>query len=307
MDKLDRKILLELMNNSKIPLTQLAKKLKRSREMLLYRIERLKETEVIIDFVTEINLEKLGFVGAAVFLTVKSKADKKFREYLVRSPYVSWVAEHSGIWNYGLSFYGKNKTEVNKRIKELHHQFKEDITNYRTTFHRNNHFFYEKYFSSIIRKSKKKVIDYNPDKLDIKILEKLSLNSRLDSVQLTKSVPLTAQAIRDRIRKLESSGIIKKYSIFVDVSKLGAYQYNIFIDNGKNNVLSYLTEHPKVSFIAEYENNPFLEFGVFINNPYDLRKILQEIEEVFPDNKILEVSLFQQELVSIGPPKCVFE
>ena len=98
MDILDQKILLELMKNSRIPLTKLAKKLKRSREMLLYRIERLKENRIIIDFVTEINLEKLGFIGAAVFLTIKSKADKKFKEYLIKSPFVSWVAEHSGIW-----------------------------------------------------------------------------------------------------------------------------------------------------------------------------------------------------------------
>ena len=147
---------------------------------------------------------------------------------------------------------------------------------------------------------------YKTDKYDLKILEKLSLNSRLDSVQLTKFIPLTAQAIRDRIRKLENAGVIEKYSLFIDVSRLGAYQYSIFIQNNLQ-VIPFLSEHPKVSFIAEYENNPFLEFGVFINNPYDLRKILQEIEEVFPDNKILEVSLFQQELVSIGPPKCVFQ
>lgn len=64
---------------------------------------------------------------------------------------------------------------------------------------------------------------------------------------------------------------------------------------------------PLFPFVAEYIGSPFLEFGVFVDNPYDLRKILQEVEEVFPNNKILEVSLFQQELVSIGPPKCIFQ
>lgn len=307
MDKLDQKILLELMKNSRIPLTKLAKELKRSREMLLYRIERLREMGVIINFVTEINLEKLGFVGAAVFLTIKSRADKKFKEHLINSPYVSWVAEHSGIWNYGLSVYGKNKTEVNNRIKELYLNFKSDITNYRVNFHKKNHFFYEKYFFNNLRKFERKAKNYTLDNYDLRILERLSLNSRLDSVQLAKVIPLTAQAIRDRIRKLENARVIEKYSLFVDVSKLGAYQYSVFIDNHKNQLFSYLSEHPKISFVAEYVNNPFLEFGVFINNPYELRKTLQEIEEVFPNNKILEVSLFQQELVSVGPPKCVFQ
>ena len=163
MDKLDQKILLELMKNSRIPLTKLAKELKRSREMLLYRIERLREMGVIINFVTEINLEKLGFVGAAVFLTIKSRADKKFKEHLINSPYVSWVAEHSGIWNYGLSVYGKNKTEVNNRIKELYLNFKSDITNYRVNFHKKNHFFYEKYFFNNLRKFERKAKNYTLD------------------------------------------------------------------------------------------------------------------------------------------------
>ncbi len=306
MDKLDRKLLFELMSNSRVPITKLAKKLKRSREMLLYRIERLRQQGIIIDFVTEINLEKLGSVGAAVFLTIKANADKKFKEFLIKSPYVSWVAEHSGIWNYGLSVYGKNNAEVRKRIKHLVNKFKNEIPKHRITFHKENTFFYEKYFSSNHEIKKQKNSSYKVDKLDLKILEKISLNSRLDSVQLAKFLPLTAQAIRDRIRKLENAGIIEKYSIFVDISKLGAYQYSIFIENNSK-IMPFLSEHPKISFIAEYVNNPFLEFGVFIQNPYDLRKILQEIEEVFPSNKILEVSLFQQELVSIGPPKCVFQ
>ncbi len=44
-----------------------------------------------------------------------------------------------------------------------------------------------------------------------------------------------------------------------------------------------------------------------MKNPYDLREILEDIEEAFPNNRIIEISLFQKEFVSIGPPACVFE
>ena len=311
MDKLNQKLLLELMKNSRTPTTVLAKKLKSSREVINYRINKLKKDKIIIDFITEINLEKLGYIGAAVFLAIKAKTDKEFKNYINNSPYVSWVAEHAGIWNYGLSIYGKNNEEVDKRFLELYNKFKEDIIDHRFTFHKRNHFFYEKYFSSLPLTKKQKEKFYKIDKHDKLILKELSLNSRLDSVQLTKKVPLTAQAIRNRIRNLEQANIIQKYSLFVDVSKLNSFQYSIFISNknikDKKRLLAYLSEHPKVSFIAEYLGDPFLEFGVFINDPYKLREILQEIEEEFPDNRILEVSLFLQEFVSIGPAKCVFD
>jgi hypothetical protein len=50
-----------------------------------------------------------------------------------------------------------------------------------------------------------------------------------------------------------------------------------------------------------------MEFGLFVKDPYELRERLQEIEEIFPNNRVIEVSLFQKEFVSVGPPSCVFE
>ena len=47
----------------------------------------------------------------------------------------------------------------------------------------------------------------------------------------------------------------------------------------KNKLVNYLTQHKSVSFIAEYIGESFIEFGIFVKNPYDLRVILEE--EVF--------------------------
>jgi hypothetical protein len=58
---------------------------------------------------------------------------------------------------------------------------------------------------------------------------------------------------------------------------------------------------------VEYIGDPFLEFGIVVKDPYMLRPILQEIEESFPDNRIQDVFLIQNEFLSIGPPKCVFK
>ena len=60
--------------------------------------------------------------------------------------------------------------------------------------------------------------------------------------------------------------------------------------------------------ISEIENNNLTENKVIIvKNAYDLREVLQKIEESFPDNRIKEVFLIQKEMLSIGIPKCVFD
>lgn len=313
MDKLDTKIMLRLMGNSRMPLTTLAKQLRASREVLTYRISKLKKEKVIIDFVTEIDIGKLGYVGAAVFVKLKANKAKEFKDFLNKCGFVSWVAELSGVWNFGLSVYGRSNEELDEKFQVIYNKFKEDIVDHRFTLHRNSRFFYEKYFSSIpeAERVKKISISHRIDKTDKTILRELAKNSRIDCVELSKRVSITAPAVSKRIRQLERCGYIKKYSIFVDLSKLGLFQYSVFIINkninAKKQLLSHLSQHPNISFIAEYVGDPFLEFGAIVKDPYDLRLILQQIEESFPDNRIMEVSLFQKEFVSVGPPSCVFE
>lgn len=300
------------MQDSRIPITQLARKLKVSREVATYRLNRLKKEKVILDFVTEINIKRLGFIGAAVFVNVKATRQKEFKQSLTETPFVSWVAELSGVWSFGLSVIGKTNEDLDEKFLIIYNKFKDALIDHRFTLHRGSLFFYEKYFGALPKLiTEKKYKDYKVDKKDKIILQELAKNSRIDSVALSQKVSLTAPAITQRIRQLEASGHIEKHSIFVDVSKLGLFQYSIFIINKnideKQKLLNYLTQHKSVSFLAEYVGDPFIEFGLFVKDPYELRERLQEIEETFPNNRVIEVSLFQKEFVSVGPPPCVFE
>jgi len=293
-------------------MTHLAKKLKVSREVATYRLNRLKKERVILDFVTEINITQLGFISAAVFINIQAKRQKEFVEFLTASTFVSWVAELSGIWSFGFSIIGKTNEELDNRFLEIYNTFKEDIIDHRFTSQKKSLFFYEKYFNSL-PEYKKNVIRKKDviDEKDKSILQKLSQNSRIDIVELSKIVSLTAPAITQRIKKLEAQKYIEKYSIFVDVTKLGLFQYSIFVVNKnideKEKLVGYLSQDMNISFIAQYIGDPFLEFGLFVKDPYQLREKLQQIEEKFPHNRVIEVSLFQKEFVSVGLPECVFE
>ena len=311
MDKTDTKLLLELMKDSRMPITQIAKRLRISREVATYRINRLVREKVILNFVTEINVKKLGFMGAAVFVNVRIEKEKEFMEFLDRCGFVSWVAELSGVWSFGFSIYGRTNEELDQKFLIIYNRFKESILDHRFTLHRKSSFFYEKYFGSMPEQSKEMSAKYRIDAKDKMILRELSRNSRIDTVSLSKLVKLTAPAIAQRIKRLEKSGNIQKYSVFVDISKLGLFQYSVFIVNknidAQKQLVSYLSQHPKISFIAEYVSDPFMEFGLIVSNPYELRRALQEIGQSFPDNRIMEVSLFQREFVSVGPARGVFE
>ena len=311
MDYLDIAIMRKKKKNSRVPISGLARSLRVSREVLNYRLRKLRNDGVILGFVSEIDIWKMGFVGAAVFVNVKSDRHEDFKRYLEETDFVSWVAELSGIWSFGLSIIGSDNEELDQRFHEIYSRFRDDIIDHRFTLHRRSDFYYEKYFKSMPETIKKKDASYTLDSKDKMILREISRDSRMEIVSLSQMTGLTGPAVASRIRKLENSGYIQKYSIFVDVSKLGIFQYSVFVINKdvseKERLMKYLKHNGSISFTAEYIGDPFIEFGVFVDDPYVLREELNDIELNFPNNRVMEISLFQKEFVSVGPPSCVFE
>jgi len=59
------------------------------------------------------------------------------------------------------------------------------------------------------------------DSINRKIIAALQHNARLSYAELGKQVHLSAPAVAERIRKLESAGVIRGYSVDVNLDKLG--------------------------------------------------------------------------------------
>ncbi|WP_204120415.1 MULTISPECIES: Lrp/AsnC family transcriptional regulator [Levilactobacillus] len=60
-----------------------------------------------------------------------------------------------------------------------------------------------------------------PDEIDIAIIKALNQDSRVKVSHLAQIVHLTAPAVAARIQRLEDAKIISKYTIEVDLDKLG--------------------------------------------------------------------------------------
>lgn len=59
------------------------------------------------------------------------------------------------------------------------------------------------------------------DNIDFQILRLLPENSRIQWKELGEQIHMTGQAVGNRIKKMEKSGVIKAYSLIVDEMKLG--------------------------------------------------------------------------------------
>jgi DNA-binding Lrp family transcriptional regulator len=312
MDKIDEKILKTLIADSRQSISQIAKVARVSRDVAQYRVQQLKKNGIIRDFITNIDFEKLGYISALFFVSIKAEKEKEFIAYINNLDFVSWAGTHLGMWSLGMAIYGKNTREVEERFQTIFQKYKNWINNHQFTFYKTTEFYTEKYFGeSKITTMPKKYEEHTIDKEDKIILQHLAKNSRMTSVELAQIIKLTPVAISRRIARLEKSGYITGYSIYINVLKLGLYLFIFFIQNNnldqRKKLFSYLQHHPKVSLLLDYIGDPFIEFGIFVKDPYETRAILQEIKETFPDNKITDFFLTQEDFISSGVPRCVFE
>ena len=61
------------------------------------------------------------------------------------------------------------------------------------------------------------------DNIDIKILKILQQNSRITASEISSRINLSIPAVSDRLKKLDASGIIEKYTLILSSKKLNKH------------------------------------------------------------------------------------
>ena len=58
------------------------------------------------------------------------------------------------------------------------------------------------------------------DAIDINILKLLKENSRISASEISSKINLSIPAVSDRLRKLDASGVIEKYTVIISNKKM---------------------------------------------------------------------------------------
>lgn len=100
------------------------------------------------------------------------------------------------------------------------------------------------------------------DDIDFAILEHLTQNSRTHSTEIANSLGLATSTVHKRIEKLQSSGVVKQFTVLVDPVSVGL------------NVTTYIglriEQSKRISVINKLKNvNDVLEIYELLE-PYDL-------------------------------------
>jgi DNA-binding Lrp family transcriptional regulator len=315
-DAKDRKILKELLLNSRIPIARLARKVGISREVAIYRISRLKK-DIIKEFYTMIDTRRLGYDRYTCFIQLKgvtAEQEKEFLNYLTRHEAVTYMGPVIGKWNVVFDILAKD----NDHLKDIMDDITKNLANHLETYVLAGTLIAEEMFptkiigiTSVQHAKKQPMLEkYKIDKTDRKILQLLSNNSRMEYTDISEKLKMTANSIKYRIKNMEKAGIIQGYTISVDYKQLGLEWYNLqlkFVSKAKlKNLISFLRSHPKVGYYYKYlgHENWDLDIGLIVKDSIELREFIIDLRKSFAETvKMFDIYVVLEELKANYPSK----
>jgi len=141
------------------------------------------------------------------------------------------------------------------------------------------------------------------DKIDLKIIALLSDNARLSFADLGRKISLSSSATRERVQKMEDSGVIKKYVVELDY-KLLNYDVEAFIlvkvFHGKlASFLNIIKDFPEVREAHRITGNQNVHLKISVKNQLHLQKVIDELISYGDTNTFLSLSQITSTPISL--------
>ena len=295
IDAYDRKLLYELDKNSAIGLPDLAKKLKKSKQFILYRMKKLEGANIITGYNAIIDMSKLGFFTFRVYFKFQNTTKEegiKFVDYVRNSLKQVWtITSMHGKWDYALFLGVKTISEFHTIWDGIMLNYKPKIKTYNVAVYAPVYNFNRTFFLDTLEESIVRVYGVGEkedvDALDWKIIEAYSNNVRQSSLEIAKKLHVSADTVRARIKKLEQRKIITGYKIGLNLEPLGFVSYRIDLQllstHRNKEIFEFCKLHKNIYQINKSIGGADFEIEAIVKDLNHLLKVIDEIKNKFKD------------------------
>jgi Lrp/AsnC family transcriptional regulator for asnA, asnC and gidA len=298
LDSKDHKIIYHLFLNSRESFSAIGKKVGLPKTVVKYRIDRLVKEKIIQNFNAMIDVFKLGYTVYRLNFVFQYASPEKENEI------IDYFKNYKNTWSASSAKgrYDFTTTILIKNQNEFYSFYEETLKRYRYFLKEINFSqLYEKFgykHATLFSESNhtdEKAYEYRftgqtieIDNVDYKILSILSKNSRTPSIDIAKKINITSTTVLNRIKKLIELSIIQRYSVTIDMNKLGYKTFNVNLSlrnyDKKKYIIRYLSNIPFIWEVHKAVGGCDLELSVFTLNFEHFHKLMEDIRNKFPDD-----------------------
>ncbi len=296
IDEKDRKILVELDKNARQTDSEIAKKVRLSKQVINYRIQKIIKKGIITDFYTIINTGILGLNSYYVYLQLEKINKNKEKELLnnLRSlDYIGWLVSGMGRWDVVMLVYADSISTFDKLLNKITNLCGSNLHEYNFTSliyseHAGYKFLEGKNYLEGIKQTEKINLG-EIDKIDKKILTEISQKARTSVVEISEKTKIPIHVVSYRIKKLIKEDIITGFKPKININKLG-YQWHLLLlqfqkinEKRKQEFISFCNQHKKIYYITNCLGLYNAMLDVHVKNIEEFKEVLLELKENFSD------------------------
>ena len=275
LDLYDKKIIFYLSQNSREPISSLAKKLRSSPQKIKYKIERLKKE--ILEPGIFMNFNTLNIQSYIIYL---KKCDAETVKTLMNSNEIYFFMQCIGQFQWVLNVVTNNintfcehyLSEQHFEIRPILHSIPDDYNPFNLAIKPNE-------------LKKDTLLELNT--LDYKLLICLIKNPTDHILRISQKTNIDRKTIRERIRRYEQSNLIQKFRYGINIFKIGYLVYTLEIETiprMKKQILEFIRKNKYSGFIFESYNHYTMHFLPPSHN--DLMKFIEDIRTFDPTTNI---------------------
>lgn len=299
MDKLDlkdKKIIYELDLDSKKSSAQIGRKVELSKEVTNYRINNLVKKGFIKYFYTVLNTLALGYYHYKIYLKLQNatpKIEEEIINYFLENKNCIWLGSCSGNWDLAVSLLAKNPTEFTELYQKVVIKYGDYVLEKNILIIDKAPTFNRAYFSDKINviefeyKTKGEKVEL--DDIDKKILSLITINSRINIVELMNKLNLSRDIVSYRIKKMRKLSIIQGFRTAFNLDKLGYKYYKVLFtfkninSEKENNFIKFCKQSKNIVQYIKLVGNWDAEVEFEVTDDLKMHELLLSIRLKFSD------------------------
>jgi len=291
LDLKDKRILALLDENARYSNSQIARKVGLSKPAVEYRIQRLMKNNAIFEFYSVIDFTKLGYSLYKVYFKFQNaniEEEKKISDYWINSKNSIWVAQCRGKADLAVTILAKSNFEFGQILSSFMDKFSKFILDKEILLTESTSIYLkDKENSELSYKTPSNYEDL--DETDKKILSALSIDARINIIDLAEKIKLTRDVINYRIKKLIKNKIITNYRCYLNLPNLGINHYKVifrtknFNEKYEKELRSYISNHKKATQFLKLIGSWDLEVEFETETEDEIYSILTEIRKKFSE------------------------
>lgn len=131
LDEADIAILKILSTNARISITELTEKTKLTRDIINYRLKKLVNDKIVIQYRCLLNLKNIGINHYKLILRTKNfNEEKELKAYVAQHKKATQFLKLIGSWDVEIEFETENEDELYKILNEIRKEFSEIIRDF---------------------------------------------------------------------------------------------------------------------------------------------------------------------------------